>query len=145
MGNFSSILHLWLFPIFTCVDPNPQSEFGSGTTKLLNTDYNLDPDPQRCFFYRHEQRILFLQVLDEVAETHQQQEAGEYRTAGGGQGHQYSGILQLFFAKNSYNLIFQIAFFHSSDREKQPTISFWKCKCSKSDYLCNQFTFHQEY
>ena len=26
------------YPVFTCVDPDPYSEYGSGSTKLLNTD-----------------------------------------------------------------------------------------------------------
>ena len=35
----SFILHLLLliFPIFTCVDPDLYSEYGCGSTKLLNT------------------------------------------------------------------------------------------------------------
>ena len=41
MVNFlSSILHLLPlnYPIFTCVDLDPYSEYRSGYTKLLNTD-----------------------------------------------------------------------------------------------------------
>ena len=36
---FSSILNLLpqMYPIFTCVDPDPYSDYGSGSTKLLNT------------------------------------------------------------------------------------------------------------
>ena len=48
----SSILHLLpvIFLIFTCVDPDPYSEFGSGSAKVLNSEYesNLDPNPQHC-------------------------------------------------------------------------------------------------
>ena len=36
---FSQLSLLPLFcPIFACVDPVPYSEYGSGSTKLLNTD-----------------------------------------------------------------------------------------------------------
>ena len=36
----SKILHLLslFYPIFTCVDPDPYSKYGSGSTKLLNKD-----------------------------------------------------------------------------------------------------------
>ena len=36
---FSS-LHLlpYIYPIFTCVDTDPYSEYGSGSTKLVNKD-----------------------------------------------------------------------------------------------------------
>ena len=46
----SKIFHLlplfYFYPIFTCVDPDPYSEYGS--RKLLNTDPITDPDPQHC-------------------------------------------------------------------------------------------------
>ena len=32
------------YPILACVDPNPYSEYGSGSRKLLNAD----PEPQHC-------------------------------------------------------------------------------------------------
>ena len=34
-----------IYSIFTCVDPCPYSEYGSGSTKLLNTDPGPDPVP----------------------------------------------------------------------------------------------------
>ena len=42
----SSILHL-LHQIYP-MDPDPYSEYGSGSTKLLNTGTNLDLDLQHC-------------------------------------------------------------------------------------------------
>ena len=35
-----------MYPVFTCVDPDLYSEYGSGSTKLLNTGSNLGPNPQ---------------------------------------------------------------------------------------------------
>ena len=45
------MLHLWslFYPIFKCVDPDPYSEYGSGSARLLNTDPV--PGPQHCFHF----------------------------------------------------------------------------------------------
>ena len=42
----SSVLHLLhlIYAIFTRLDPDPSSEYGSGSTKFLNTE---DPDPEK--------------------------------------------------------------------------------------------------
>ena len=34
------------YPIFTRVDPDQYSEYGTGSTKLMNSDPVPDPDPQ---------------------------------------------------------------------------------------------------
>ena len=54
MSSIFNLLHLiYPIPVFTCVDPDldPYSEYGSVSTKVLNSEYgsNLDPDLQHCF------------------------------------------------------------------------------------------------
>ena len=72
----SSTLHLLplIYPIFTCVDPDPYLEYESGSrsAKLLNSEYrsNFDPDPypQHCIcgyrqFVTYQDLFLLLKKL----------------------------------------------------------------------------------
>ena len=37
LKSYGTYFFCQVYPIFTCVDPDPYSEYGSGTIKLLNT------------------------------------------------------------------------------------------------------------
>ncbi len=39
---------VWI--IFALLDPNPDSEYGSGSSDLIESGSILDPDPKPCFF-----------------------------------------------------------------------------------------------
>ena len=42
------------YPIFTRVDPDPYSEYGSGSRKILTTNpIRIHPDPQHCLQHKH--------------------------------------------------------------------------------------------
>ncbi len=43
MKFLNFLLHLWV--IFALMDPDPDSEYGSGSTVLIESGSNTDPDP----------------------------------------------------------------------------------------------------
>jgi hypothetical protein len=49
MKFLNFFLLLWV--IFALLDPDPDSEYGSGSTDLIESGSNTDPDPKPCFVY----------------------------------------------------------------------------------------------